>query len=321
MPGDTVSRARALAEKVAVEAAWTQWTALTAAAAPVEERRAWTIVDPEALVLASLALGSRERRLEDFVAAWARAAAFLMSKPRFRSLSALFPQGEAGVARFARYAAEAGDSSWKRMAPSDDRDAAPTRRKELGALKLVEGPSLVLRLRAGFGVNAKADVLALLLGLGGTAASLKVIAAATGYTERMIRTATEEMVLAGFIHEIRGRPSSFHVDPRPWAHLLQIYRLEPPDEHPSIPPWQFWSAIFSFLLDVSRWATEAQRQEWTDYVASSRARDLYEEHERRLGQAGLKVPPHETDRGVRYLETFAGIVKQVAERTVDKLYA
>ncbi|MGH7502504.1 MAG: hypothetical protein ACREL7_12195 [Longimicrobiales bacterium] len=88
---------------------------------------------------------------------------------------------------------------------------------------LVEGPALTLRLRAGFGVNAKADLLSVLLGFAGEAADLKVIVVATGYTERAIRTATDEMTLAGFIHEIEGRPSSFYTHPGTWAHVLQTH--------------------------------------------------------------------------------------------------
>ena len=76
------------------------------------------------------------------------------------------------------------------------------RMKPLGSLPLMEGPALTLRLRAGFGINAKADVLALLLGLAGAPADLKLIAAATAYTERAVRTAAEEMALAGFIQEV-----------------------------------------------------------------------------------------------------------------------
>lgn len=40
------------------------------------------------------------------------------------------------------------------------------------------------------------------------AADLNVLTAATGYSDPAIRTATEEMVLAGLIREIEGRPSS-----------------------------------------------------------------------------------------------------------------
>lgn len=50
----------------------------------------------------------------------------------------------------------------------------------VGTAPYGEGPSLVLRLRAGFGVNVKADLLAILLGMDGVEASLKLLTAAAG---------------------------------------------------------------------------------------------------------------------------------------------
>jgi hypothetical protein len=274
-------------------------------------------VDPEALVLTSLAFGDREKRLEDMVAAWAREGSFLLSKPRLKSLAADFPASARDrMPDFARYAAEAGNSSWKRLAaPASPSDYRP-RDKSLGPLRLIDGPALVLRLRAGFGVNAKADVLALLLGLHGAAAELPVLTAATGYTDRAVRTATEEMVLAGFLTEIRGRPSSFRVDPEPWSQVLQYHRLDrTPGEGPAIPPWHHWAALFAFLAAVDDWGRSAERNGWSAYVASSKARDLYEEHERPLIRAGVDPLPRRPAPGTEFLALFHTLVLGAAERT------
>ena len=43
-------------------------------------------------------------------------------------------------------------------------------------------------------------------------------------------------------------------------------RAEP---EPSIPPWSFWSVAFAFLAAVVEWAGAAEREAWSDYVASS----------------------------------------------------
>lgn len=317
MSSELVDRTVTLAEETAVDAAWQQWSFLTTGVAGVERPSPWTIVDPEALVLVSLGLSRVERRLEDLVASWASAAGFLMSKSRLKRVGSLFPDGESLIAEFARYAAQEGNGRWNELASSVGEHGPTPREKPAGPLRLLEGPALILRFRAGFGVNAKADLLAVLLGHGGTAASLKLIATATGYTERMIRTATHEMVLAGFIQEIEGRPSSFYVDPEPWAHLLQLYPLDEPAQKPSIPPWRFWSAIFSFLMGVAHWGEQARRDDWTDYVASSRARDLYTEHQRRLKQAGLMLPTTERGRGSKYLQVFYETVHQVREWTLE----
>ncbi len=274
-------------------------------ATPAGERRPWTIIDPEALILVSLAFGEGEARLIDLVAAWAGAGSFLVSKPRFKSIAALFPPDvEARVGDFARYAAEAGDASWKRLAtPADPAGSAP-REKKAGPLRLVEGPSLVLRLRAGFGVNAKADILALLLGLDGGAADLNVLTAATGYSDPAVRTATQEMVVAGLIREIEGRPSSFYVDSGPWARVLQS---------PSIPPWHYWAALFPFLTAVERWGRDAMDDGWSDYVAGSKARDLYDRYERPLVRAGIEPMAPGAERGTAFLEAFRTLVSSVRD--------
>lgn len=320
MSNDIVERIRRTAEGAAVEAVWSQWSALTPLATPTDDGQAWTQIDPEALVLASLALSPLERRLEDLVAAWARDAGFLMSKPRFRTVATHFPDDvEARIGDFARYATEGGDARWKSWARPATGDPAP-RPKSLGPLRLTDGPSLALRLRAAFGISAKADILAILLGLDGAEMNLTALTAAAGYSERMIRTATAEMTLAGFLHEVEGRPSSFWVKPEPWSELLYRFPPDPSPERTVIPPWTFWSAVLGFLCDVTRWAERAKEKEWTDYVATSRARDLFDDHAPRLRQAGLRISaPPPAGQAERSLEAFHELVTEIAEWTIDRL--
>jgi hypothetical protein len=322
MSSETVRSLREVAEAALVEAAWAQWSALTAAAVPAEGRRAWTLVDPEALVLASLSVGHRERRLDDVVASWAANASRLMSLQRMRTLASRFPphvQERIGV--FARPATAGGDKRWKRLGDAPMAGEYTPRIKPMGELRLVDGPALTLRLRAGFGVNAKADLLSLLIGLAGTPADLKVIAAATAYTERAVRTATEEMTLAGFIHEIEGRPSSFYAEPEAWARVLHARTdHEAQAAAQSLPPWRFWAAVFVFLAQVVEWADATEREGWSEYVASSRARDLLDDSRRRLRQAQVRLPAGAPSRGTEFLGDFEGLVREVEAWTRDGLY-
>lgn len=323
MLNETVHRIRAGAENTLIEAAWAQWTALTAAAIPAGRRFVWTIVDPEALVLASLAVGHRERRLDDMVASLAADTAHLMSMHRMRSLASRFPlavQGRLGT--FAEPAIAGGDRRWKRLAVAAPAEEYAPRSKPLGDLRLLEGPALTLRLRAGFGVNAKADLLSLLLGLAGTAADLKVIAAATAYTERALRTATDEMSLAGFIHEIEGRPSSYYTEPGAWGQVLQTYRTngEVLQMEPAFPPWRFWPAVFVFLAQVIEWADASESEDWSAYVASSRARDILADHQPRLRQAQVGLPSLGPARGAEFLQDFERVVRRIETWTDEGLF-
>jgi hypothetical protein len=317
-----VPRIREAAESALVDATWAQWSALTSTAVPGGQRRVWTIVDPEALVLASVAVGHRERRLQDLAASWAGDAAYLISLQRMRSLASRFPEAVGrGLRGFARAAVAGGDRRWSRLASGQTEGEYVPRVKPLGSLPLMEGPALTLRLRAGFGVNAKADVLSLLLGLAGAPADLKLIAAATAYTERAARTAAEEMALAGFIQKVEGRPPSFHAQAKAWGQVLHGHRPDSRGLGPAVPPWRFWAAGFAFLAGVLEWAQRVQGEDWSPYVASSRARDLVERHARPLRQARLDVPRSNSARGAEYLLELEDLVRRVQEWTNEGLGA
>lgn len=320
---DVVDRIGGVAEQTLIDASWAQWAVLSAAAIPADRRRAWTLIDPEALVLASLMVGHQERRLDDMVGSWAGTASHLMSMHRMRALASEFPSTvNERLGIFSEPAISGGDKRWKRLPAHPTAVEYTPRLKPVGELKLIEAPALTLRLRAGFGVNAKADLLALLIGFGGAAADLKVIAAATAYTERAARTATEEMTVAGFIHEIEGRPSSFYADPRAWAKLLQPHATnrEALSIGPEFPRWRFWAAVFAFLSRVIEWSSRTEREGWSSYVASSRARDILDEHDRKLRQAQVELPVMTHARGDDFLRSFQEVIDHVERWVVEGLF-
>lgn len=318
MSGDAARSIGTLAGETAVAAAWAQWSALAPAAVPEGRSPTRTIVDPEALVLLSLAVQDRERRLADLLAGWARAASALLSVQRLRTLAKEYPAVvRERVGDFARHAADAGDRRWRSHASDPGGGAAP-RRKDPGPLRLVEGPALMLRLRAGFGVGAKADVLSYLLGLGGAAAELRAIVAAAGYSDRAVRTAAEEMALARFIHPLPGPRAAYRADPGAWGPVLEVRRSgRGAGPHPGLPRWHHWSFAFAFLADVVGWAEEAEREHWSEYVASSRARDLVEAHRERFRY--LELDPAEDALGTAYLGAFRDVVEQVSARVGEHL--
>jgi hypothetical protein len=320
MSGTTVRNIRALAEATLVEAAWAQWSVVTTAALPAADRRPWTIVDPEALILGSLAAGPHERRLTDLVAGWTTAAVSLLSMQRLRTLAKHFPERvQHELGRYAPAAKPGGPRKSDLPVEASGRDYRP-RHKAVSLSRLTEAPALTLRLRAGIGVSAKADLLSMLLGLGGEPADLGAITAATAYNERTIRIAVREMTLAGFIHEIEGRPSSYYVDLDAWAQVLGYRR--PDHARPELRPprWCYWWAAFAFLAGVAEWGQEAEASKWTDYVASSRARDLVEHHQRRLRQAQVESWDAGLGTGEEYLGEFEHLVTRVQLWTDRSLY-
>ena len=145
----------------AVSACWRQWRTLTRAAAGDEATA--SILDPEALVLLSLTVRHRERRLQDLLHWWAKTGSTLLSVQRMRSLLAAFPESVRGdLAWFASACRTSGDRRWQALTRRyADRVADVVARPGKGpdTLELLAPSTLLLRLRAGFGVGAKADML------------------------------------------------------------------------------------------------------------------------------------------------------------------
>lgn len=293
-PGEIGRRAR----RAAVDAAWRQWTALGASGGGTEAGE--TTIDPEALVVASAQLVEHERRLGDFLLWWAGVGATLLSTQRTRSLLRVMPEGAAGaLAPFAASAVQAGDRRWKGLASPDGLDARPGK----GTLqaRLTHPTSLVLRLRAAFGVSAKADVVAVLLGLE-RAATVREVAEATGYTTVAVRGALGEVALAGFAEATGETPAMYRATRREaWAGLLGG---EPP-------AWGFWADRYAALLDVAAWGERAEAGGWAEYVATSKARDLAERHARAFRRW---APDTRVDgaRGEAALPAFVAAVEAIA---------
>lgn len=318
MSAATVRSIASTAADAAVSIAWAQWGALAPAAVTSAENRAHSIVDPEALVLLSLAVRQHEARLTDLLAGWARSGSALLSIQRLKTLAREFPESvRRQVPDFARFAADAGDRRWQaHAAPPGDLQGPVPRSKDVGPLRLDGPTTLMLRLRAGMGVGAKADLLTFLLGLDGAPADLKTISLATAYTGRALRTATAEMALAGFLDEIPGPPDAYRAQPERWAQVLAVGSGRASADHGSVlAPWRFWSVIFALLVEVTEWEREAQQAGWSAYVASSRARDLMDRYRRPLRSAGLILAPGAEARGAVFLAEFQSAVEQVAEWT------
>jgi hypothetical protein len=301
VPDTVIRRIREQTLRTGAAVAWAQWSALATIAVPAGPR-ARSMVDPEALLLLSVALRGRERRLDNVVMGWVRAASPLLSVPRTLSLAEAFPPAvREGIGVVARVAADAGDRRWRPHAAEPDAADGPARRKAVGAPRLAEPPALVLRLRAGFGGGIRADLLAFLLALRGAEASVSTVAGATGYSGSAVRAAAEEMVLGGFAKRVDAAPVAYCADHRAWAGVLGL-RGALATRGPDVPPWRYWALVFAFLADVLAWADEAEAEEWSAYVASSRARDLVEDHARALRTAKLRLPDPRAPGGAAFLE-------------------
>jgi hypothetical protein len=311
----SASNVTALAERAretGLQAVWAQWSVLNARLLGRPRPGAsHSVIDPEALVLASLALWDEERRLADVLAWWAEHGAPLLSVRRMDSLRRSFPAGIAArVEVFSAWAREAGDTRWKpKPAAADVEVKRPARSgKGPSALTLSGSQTLLLKLRAGFGVSAKPDVLCYLLALDGEGASSKEIARAVAYADKNVRLAARDLALGGFIEEREGFPAQYAARPDFSGALVNLLSGRPGEE--TGPGWTHWWGIYAFLLHVASWAEEPGLAQ--PYPLSSRARELFTEYRWAFPQRELPLPDPRHYPGERYLGAFETTLNTVA---------
>jgi len=162
----------------------------------------------------------------------------------------------------------------------------------------------MLRLRLGFGVGIKADVVSHLVGLAGGRSTAQQIASATAYYGRAVRRALEELVAAGFVEARPTAPASYRVDLAKWADVLAITTDDPP-------AWRPWASVYSFVAALDEWSRRPAPE--SEFVLASEARDLMAQHAEALESAGVRLPALSRHRGETYLEPFASSLKELAE--------
>jgi len=304
MSSRRIANAVAGVREAAARAAWTQWGAIFTPAGG--QRTARAIVDPEALLLGSLALMGHEPRLWRVARLWARYGARLLSVQRAKNIGRRFPPSVAKpLGEFARLAvADGGDVRWRSVATASTEPASVGRREPQASRVLEGGPALMLRLRLGFGVGIKADVIAHLVGLAGGGATVQQIAEATQYYGRAVRRASEELAASGFIEARSTAPASYRVDLDKWTQLLGIARDDPP-------AWRPWGSVYAFVAALDAWASGPAPQ--SAFVLASEARDLVTQHARGLEPAGVSLTALSRHRGEGYLEPFRRALEELSE--------
>ena len=297
--------ASAIAElrEAAAQAAWTQWGAIFSF--PASKRQAHAIVDPEALLLGSLALSEHEPRLRGVVQLWGRYESRLLSVQRVKNMMPLFRGGvRERLAEFARLAVtEGGDLRWRSVAGRSSR-STPLRQRDRQATPVLDGgPPLMLRLRLGIGVGIKPDVIAYLIGVAGGRQPVLLVAKATAYYGRAVRRALEELAAAGFVEARPTAPISYRADVRKWAELLGIAPNDPP-------AWRSWASMYSFAAALDEWSRKLPSD--SDLVLASEARDIMFEHGVALDGL-VRLPRMDQYRGEAFLEPFIDGLKACVE--------
>jgi hypothetical protein len=285
----------------AIESAWVQWRSLGSLI--TTPKRARSMVDPEALVLASLTLRDHERRLWDVLASWAVTGSKLLSVQRMKNLASKYPGRTSDrLAEFARIALmEGGDHRWQKLAGAESGPRPRTQELSSPGAKGWDPAALVVRLRLGIGVGLQADIVAFLLSQRGAWASSRVIAEATGYSVYAIRRTADKMAEARFVESTANKPLEYRADRSTWRTVLGLEE--------DVLPWRYWFQAYAFVADLVVLSEDGQLEASTKYLLSSRLRDLAEKHEDALRLNRVLSPEPRQSTGEGYLAAF----EQVAE--------
>ncbi len=305
-----------LSSSAAVEACWNQWAVLGAPITRQRSQELKSLIDPEALLLLSLSMHHHEYRLSDITSWFAATGSTLLSVQRVNTFLGRFPSFTRDrIAQFAGLAIRAGDNRWKRYLGGWLSDSQITE-WEAPVLRMSSRAALVLRLRAAFGVGLKTDLLAYLFTQQGRASSVRDISLAIGYSKPAIRSATSDMASAGLLRESPDRPIEYYLDVDAWQELPGLNShtksLRKSQNNSQPPNWCYWIQLYAFLSTLEAWASSPETQAMSPYLLSSKARDLFFEHEKAFSMNHISVPGPARFEGTEYLEAFQNTIETIA---------
>ncbi len=259
---------------------WRQWRSIGGAAAGEPVRKQ---VDPEVLCLASLFYRDHEPRLWTAVTDWIRFGAPLLSVQRLKNLAPQFPNISDQLKALGLVAWREGkDARWKslvgvrRSVSGADRTSAKQRS---AGPALAAPPALVLRMRAGFNVGVKADLLAFLLGQR-FRVSVATAAASLGYGVPAIFRALQDLRNAGFV-----RSAALPAAAEYWVDIPTWYEVMGGEQ--AIPRWGFWREILAYACAAFTLEHERRYVRSSEYARATALRELAMQHEVGLMRSGI----------------------------------
>jgi hypothetical protein len=275
---------------VCVDTAARQWKALGVALAG-ETYVGSAVIDPEALILFTAALGDADARVRDESMDWCvQHGARLISTSRLRNIRKLLPPESAD--RIDTYVAtvnEHGGTRW----PVDSasvraRDLRPSGKSVLPRLRK-SSPLLRLQLRALFGVTARAEViLALSTGETGNRFRSASDLSSTGYSKRNVALVLEDLALCELVVTKKlGNRIGYRLDTG-----ARLETLAPAIRSASMVRWDLRLAL---LIAASVMVDRAESKK--PVLRSVEARRFASEHADDFDALGMTVPDVEDPEG------------------------
>ncbi len=252
--------------------AWIQWIALGVDAVGETDS---AVVDPEALIAVTAELGDADARLRDVSTDWCVAYGRYVNGSRLKQVVRELQTPHEAIGEYVATVAAAGGPTWP-MATRPRLDYAPRGKARLETT--TSPPRLRIRLRAAFGVNARADVLAALLDAQRMGPSIADLARRTRFTKPNVASALEALTLAGLVEaQVVGNERRVSLAGKGTI----LPGLRPPVAQPD------WVTRFGVVLELLRFV---ERDGMSESIRAIEARRVVESMTDGITNEGLPQP-------------------------------
>jgi hypothetical protein len=314
--------------------AWHQW-AQVGVSANVAGLDEWAI-DPEALILFTIAVARRDPRLFDEMLDWLAVNHRLLSMQRLRNLGSRFPVDAHLVAAAIAWAGEPASTQSLRSQLAASQVAAHVPVFSPDVLGFVREPdptfseygyirpratrsgksrepdikipaNFAFQLRHLFGPGSRSEVMRVLLTLRDGSLDAARISDECGFAKRNVNDTLTSLVTSRVVKaRWSGNERHFIAYRDKWATLLEV---GPSGEQ--IPLFVSWVHLFPAALEILAWLDDAAEANDSEYLISSQARSLIQHVTRDLEIAGIDVSPKRPAPGTAYLPVFAEAVESL----------
>lgn len=286
-----------------VETLWSQWHEL-GVAATVPRRHSDDFIDPEPLIAFTATHSDLDARLRDESIDWVLRYGTYVSKARLKNVLAEW--GVLESALFREYAATIntrGGAGW----PAGSAKPLTFHSRSRSLLEDLARPSLVsLRIRAIFGVGARAELIRAFLSRPHLAMTAADLSAETNYGKRNVLSELEPLRFGGVVKSFRA----VNADRFSLAKLDQIEALVGPT------PKRFtrWTQTFGVLHVLLEGA--GQRAKRSDLQKAVEAVRLLEGHKELFAAAEASPPklPSGVSAWPAFLDWAVGYAKAIARQ-------
>jgi hypothetical protein len=317
--------------------AWRQW-AQAGVSANIASLDRWAI-DPEALILFTIGVARRDPRLFDETLDWLTANRHLLSMQRLRNLNKRFPLDARLVGAVSTWIGDPISSHAPR-----ERDLPPDQVPVFSrdVIRFIGEPDPVFaeygyirprvvrsgkseepdvkmpanfafQLRHLFGPGSRSEVVRILLTFTDGPLDAARISDEAGFAKRNVSDTLAGLVAARVAKARWSRNERHYLVYRDkWATLLEIGASAK-----FMPEFVSWVHLLPASLEIIDWLDRVAVTEDSEYLVSSRARDLMQRVAPDLEMAGLDVLPKFPSHGAAYLPVFVDMVDSLLAKIAD----